>query len=329
MKILYSIQATGNGHISRAEEVIPQLKKFGDVDALLSGSNSTLQPSFKIKYRFGGLSLFYGKCGGLNYKTMFLKNSLVQSYRDAYQLPINDYDVIINDFDFVTSMACKMKKVKSVHFGHQASFTSDKSPRPEVRSIMGEFILRHYAKSEENLGLHFDKYDDHIHPPIIKKEILEAAKLDDGHITVYLPSVNESCIIEHLSKLNHHHFHFFSKERKVFSKEKNVSFFPVDNKTFTNSLIRCHGLITGGGFETPAECMHLGKKLMCIPIRSQYEQQCNAAALAKLGVKVLNDIPKNFSDEIVNWIESDLAYNAIHYNKIDQTIEEVIRKGVR
>lgn len=329
MKILYSIQATGNGHISRAEEVIPQLKKYGDVDALLSGSNSTLLPSFKIKYRCNGLSLFYGKCGGLSYSTMFMKNSIVKAYKDAYQLPVIEYDVIINDFDFVTSMACKMKKVKSVHFGHQASFTSDKSPRPEVKSGVGEFILRHYAKAEKNLGLHFDKYDDHIHPPIIKKEILEAEKVDDGHITVYLPSVNESCIITFLTKLTQYHFHFFSKERTTYSQENNISFFPVDNKTFTNSLIRSHGLITGGGFETPAECMYLGKKLMCIPIRSQYEQQCNAAALDLLGVKVLNDIPENFSDEIVDWIQSDVSYAPIPFNSIEKTIEEVIRQGVR
>lgn len=329
MKILYSIQATGNGHISRAEEVIPQLQKYGKVDALLSGSNSTLNPSFKIKYRLNGLSLFYGKCGGLSYKTMFMKNSVLKAYKDAYQLPVSDYDVIINDFDFVTSMACKMKKVKSIHFGHQASFISDKSPRPEIKSGVGEFILHNYAKAEKNIGLHFVKYDDHIHPPIIKKEILDAKQSDEGHITVYLPSVNESCIVEYLTNLPQYQFHFFSKERKTNSKEKNINFFPVDNNTFTNSLISCHGLITGGGFETPAECIYLGKKLMSIPIRSQYEQQCNAAALKLLGVKVLNDIPLNFSDEIEQWINSDRTYKTVEFNNIEKTIEEVIQLGAR
>jgi uncharacterized protein (TIGR00661 family) len=48
-----------------------------------------------------------------------------------------------------------------------------------------------------------------------------------------------------------------------------------------------HGIITGGGFETPAEALYLNKKLMVIPLRNHYEQYCNSAALAQLGIKVL------------------------------------------
>ena len=32
MKIFYAIQATGNGHISRAIQLYPYLQKFGEVD---------------------------------------------------------------------------------------------------------------------------------------------------------------------------------------------------------------------------------------------------------------------------------------------------------
>ena len=38
MKILYAIQGTGNGHLTRAKEIIPILKEKGDVDILISGS---------------------------------------------------------------------------------------------------------------------------------------------------------------------------------------------------------------------------------------------------------------------------------------------------
>ena len=53
-------------------------------------------------------------------------------------------------------------------------------------------------------------------------------------------------------------------------------------------------IITGAGFETPAEALYLGKKLMVIPIRGQYEQFCNAAALAKMGVPVLKTLDAGF-----------------------------------
>ena len=40
MKILYGIQGTGNGHLSRAEEIVPILKKMAHVDVLISGNQS-------------------------------------------------------------------------------------------------------------------------------------------------------------------------------------------------------------------------------------------------------------------------------------------------
>ena len=32
MKIFYAIQGTGNGHLSRAEQLYPYLQKYGEVD---------------------------------------------------------------------------------------------------------------------------------------------------------------------------------------------------------------------------------------------------------------------------------------------------------
>ena len=42
MKVLYAVQATGNGHISRAQVLVPILKKFAHVDVLVSGTSADL-----------------------------------------------------------------------------------------------------------------------------------------------------------------------------------------------------------------------------------------------------------------------------------------------
>ena len=34
MRILYAVQKTGNGHLARAQEIIPLLQIYGDVDIL-------------------------------------------------------------------------------------------------------------------------------------------------------------------------------------------------------------------------------------------------------------------------------------------------------
>ena len=43
MKIFYAVQATGNGHISRAMELLPYFQRYGQVDIFLSGANNSLQ----------------------------------------------------------------------------------------------------------------------------------------------------------------------------------------------------------------------------------------------------------------------------------------------
>ena len=53
------------------------------------------------------------------------------------------------------------------------------------------------------------------------------------------------------------------------------------------------GVLCGAGFETPAEALYLGKKLMVIPMKSQLEQFYNAASLKQLGVPVLKKMKKS------------------------------------
>jgi len=55
MKILYAIQATGNGHISRAKEIIPALMKRAQVDILISGTQAEVILPYKIAYKYKGL----------------------------------------------------------------------------------------------------------------------------------------------------------------------------------------------------------------------------------------------------------------------------------
>ena len=51
MNILYGIQGTGNGHISKAPTILKILKKYSsNVDILLSSNNYSLKPNFNISY---------------------------------------------------------------------------------------------------------------------------------------------------------------------------------------------------------------------------------------------------------------------------------------
>lgn len=301
MKILYAIQATGNGHISRAIQLYPFLKEHGDVDFFMSGSNAALKTDLPVIARSKGISLFYKPNGGLDYLKIIQSFSF-KIFVDAFRLPVEKYDLVINDFDFVTSLACFFKNTPSVQFGHQASFQSAKTPRAKKKSFVGEFILKNFVQSTQYVGLHFKSYDENIFNPIIKQEIIDATPMDDGHIAVYLPHYSIQYLEPYLLQESTHHFEVFTSEVATIRNYKNIVYFPISNSGFTKSMVRSHAIITGGGFETPAEAMYLNKKILSIPIANHYEQLSNAAALEALGIKVISKIDDGFHEVFLDWM---------------------------
>ncbi|MBZ4189559.1 glycosyltransferase family protein [Niabella beijingensis] len=323
MKIFYAVQATGNGHISRAMELLPYLKQYGTVDIFLSGNNSNLRLDAPVKYRSKGLSLYYTCNGGLNYWQIARHINPIALKKEINALPVADYDLVINDYEYITSAACKAKDIFSVNFGHQASFQSDKVPRPETLSKSGEWMLKHYSKGKRYLGLHFRSYDEFILTPVIKKEILDAQPVDKGHITVYLPSYCEAELKQIFSRFRDFRFEVFSRQAAAIRDEENIRFIPVDKALFNKSLISCRELITGGGFETPSEALHLGKKLMAIPIRGQYEQCCNAAALKEMGIMTLSKIGEDFEQQFEKWQNEYKPVRMDYSQTIPQSMERL------
>lgn len=322
MKILYAVQATGNGHISRAMELMPHLSQYGQVDIMLSGSNSTLKADLPIKYRSQGLSLHYSCNGKLNYPKTIKRCTLYKAYQEAGKLPVKAYDLILNDFEAITSIACKLQKTPMIHFGHQASFASIKTPRPQNKSILGEWILRNYAQSAVNLGLHFRRYDQFIHPPIIQSAIWNASPKKLPYITVYLPSFCDKELLQLFTPIKDMQFQIFSRHCKEKMRFGHIELLPVDKTAFQQSLIDCTGIITGAGFETPAEALYLKKKLLAIPIGGQYEQICNGAALKLLGIKVLDSIVRHkFQTEVETWLTSNQPQPNINWQPTAQTVE--------
>ncbi len=323
MKIFYAIQATGNGHISRAIEILPYLEQYGKVDLFLSGSNSHLQMNADVQYRSKGVSLFYTGNGSLSYAQTLKTLQPKRIYNEVKNLPVEKYDLVINDFESITAMACAYKKVKSINFGHQASFMSDNTPRPKHKDFIGELVLKNYARASKYVGLHFEQYDDFILPPIIKNEIWNASAKNEGHITIYLSSYTDSFIAGYLSHLKDFQFQVFSKEVKAKTQVGNICYIPIEKDAFNKSLINCHGIITGAGFETPAEALYLKKKLMTLPIKGQYEQLCNAASLEKLGVNTIKALDNNFKASFFDWVNRNNQID-INYSKNTENIVDTM-----
>lgn len=286
MKILYAIQGTGNGHVSRAREIVPLLQQHGEVDLLISGTQVDVKLSQEIKYNFHGFSFIFGKKGGVDHYKTWKNMNLPQFRRDMKAIPLNDYNLILNDFEPISAWACRLQGIESVSLSHQAAFKSKKVPRPKTVD-WGKLILSRYAPTTHHIGFHFDRYDDFIYKPVIRSEIRQLTPTNLGHYTVYLPAIDDKALVNVLKQIPLVRWEVFSKHTKIAYTDGNVFVEPIHNEKFNQSMASCEGVFTGGGFEGPAEALHLGKKLLVAPMRFQYEQQCNAYALKQFGLPVI------------------------------------------
>lgn len=327
MRILYGVQATGNGHISRAKEFIPHLRRHGQVDLLLSGDSSEVDIGHDVTYRLPGLGFTFGKRGGIDYVETALKLRPIRFLADIRSLNVDEYDLVISDFEPVTAWACKLAGKPCVGLSHQAAFLSPKTPRPAVGNPAAEVLFKTYAPCTDPIGLHYEAYADFIWTPIIRSEVRRLVPSNDGHITMYLPAYGDEVLLPLLNPLADMRFHVFSKHSRTEYHSGNVWVRPVRNREYLDSLETCDGLVSGGGFEAPAEALFLGKRLMVIPMKDQFEQKCNAEALKSYGVPVLESVEADFADRIRHWSKETKAVRLAFPDHTSDIVEHAVALG--
>jgi uncharacterized protein (TIGR00661 family) len=327
MNILYAIQGTGNGHLSRAIDIIPELKKYGNLDLFVSGAQAEIVLPYPVKYKSKGLSFYFGKAGGINFIKTFQKNSSRELIKEINNFPVKNYDLIVNDFEPISAWAARKKEVNCVSLSHQAALLSKKSPRPKTIDPFGEWLIKNYAPVKKYVGFHFEEYDKNIFTPVIRGAISEAKVRDDGHYTVYLPAYDDKKLVELFLRIsNKIRWHIFSKHTKSPYHVGRISVYPVSGQDFVESVVSGTGVLCGAGFETPAEVLHLNKKLLVVPMKNQYEQHCNAAALKKLGVPVIKKVKKKHLKKIQKWLDSDKRLDISFPDVAGLAVEKMMRK---
>jgi len=329
MKILFAIQGTGNGHLSRARDVYPELAKHGTVDVLISGIQADVDVPFPVKYRFYGMSFIFGRHGGVDIWDTTKKLKLFRLMKDIRNLPVEEYDLVINDFEPVSGWACKRKKIPCISLSHQCAVLHPAAPKPAHGDLMGMLVLKYYVPVTAAYGFHFKSFADNIYTPVIRREIRELTPTNKGHYTVYLPAYSDEAIVKHLSQFPEAQWQVFSKHNKEPFTSGNVSIRKINNREFIESMASSAGVLCGAGFEGPAEAMHLGKKVLVIPMLTQYEQHCNAAGAAAMGAEVINTLEEAHYDTIRNWLQHGKPIKAHYPDMTAEIVAEIVQKHTR
>ncbi len=326
MRILYAIQGTGNGHLARALDVVPLLQARCDrLDLLVSGPPADLPLPFEVRYRAQGMGFLFGKKGGINFVKTFWQFNSGKFLKETRRLPVESYDLVVSDFEPVSSWACRLREVPCVALSHQSAVLHPAAPRPNAEDPAGRAVLRHYAPSTAQYGFHFQEYAPGISTPVIRRQVRALVPTDEGHYTVYLPAFEEQILVERLRYLSRTaRWEVFSKHSTAPAEYGNVRVWPVSGAAFLRSLARATGVLCGAGFETPAEALYLGKKLLVVPMKQQYEQQCNAAALAQIGIPVMKNLKDKHLVTADEWLHQGRAVPVDYPDRTGAVLDQLL-----
>ncbi|MCV2403868.1 glycosyltransferase [Marinomonas sp. C2222] len=301
MKVLYGVQGTGNGHITRARAMAAEFSAAGvEVDYIFSGRDPEdyFDMSAFGEYRhFRGLS-FVARNGKLDLGATLFKANLFQLYKDVCSIDTRGYDIVITDYEPVVAWAAKQQGIACIGFGHQYAFVHD-IPRYKKNRV-AQWIMSNFAPATMQLGSHWHHFGHSILPPLIHEKELSNAP-DEKNVLVYLPFENSEAVFDWLEAIPEYHFRFHCKDIDP-GLYGNVEVFPFSRNEFQKNLSECASVLSNAGFELNSEALQFGRRILVKPLTGQIEQHSNAIALELLGAAKAAD--KLDSNIIKEWLET-------------------------
>ncbi|WP_213994888.1 glycosyltransferase family protein [Arsukibacterium sp.] len=287
MKILYGVQATGNGHITRARALLPALQQNGiEVDFLFSGRRQSELFDMDMfgDYRFASGFTFASADGKVRKLATVRQLQPVQFCRDVRQLDLSAYDLVLTDFEPVTAWAAKRQNKLAVGLARQYSLRYPLAGRQSANWLKSAVCA--FAPANLMLGVHWQpEFPDLLPPLLTPAKVLSGNTNKDMHspfILVYLPFEQNAKIINWLKQCPSWHFKLYTNVKELYT-EDNVTILPLSRSGFPTDLQRCSGVICNSGFGLCSEALIAGKKLLVKPLQGQIEQAYNTYTLLKMG----------------------------------------------
>jgi len=324
MRVLYGVQATGNGHISRARAMGKYLQAEGiRVDFLFSG-----RPADQLfdMQQFGDYQVktgltFVTEQGHINYLKTALRAKPFELLRDIRALDCSAYDLVLTDFEPITAWAARVQKKRSVAFGHQYAFLHQ-IPQSHA-SALSRSIFQFFAPGQQQIGLHWHHFNQPVFPPIVDLEPATNSA-ETNKVLVYLPFEDQHQVLQWLQPLTQYQFYLYGPGL-LKSQLEHIQCSGPCVEEFKRDLHQSHAVISNAGFELVSEALQLQKRILVKALQGQMEQQSNALALTQLqlghSTETLN------TDVIHRWLNSPAQTKQVQYANVAQALAKWIRSG--
>ena len=295
-KILYAVCGEGMGHAIRSAVIIKHLLKKNE--AIIVSDNKAfdyLSERFENVYKISGYNIVYDNNEVRNLKTLIramkslpgdLKRNLLFLYRSIKEFKP---DFILSDFEPFSNMIANFMRIPLISISNQHILTKTKmklSKNFQSRMIT-KIVNRLYAvRPKKYLITTFfypevkNKKRASLFPPILREEVFSLRPALKDHVLVYQTSKTYEKLVPILKKIVNQKFIVYGLDKN--KKERNVIFRKFNEDKFLKELASSKAVITNGGFTLIGEALHLGKPILSVPVRKQYEQTLNAAFVQKL-----------------------------------------------
>lgn len=283
MRILYGVQGTGNGHLTRARVLAPALAARGvEVTWLFSGRSreqfGDMTPFGAWEWRRG--LTFVHKDGAVDNLATWRANSWNMLTEEIRGLDVRGYDLVVSDFEPVTAWAARRAGIRSIGISHQAAFAHP-IPRTGVDPVQAA-VFRWFAPVDVAVGVHWDRFGLPLVPPVVDPPRDHAP--EEGRVLVYLPFEDLDGVVALLRQVPAARFVCFHPAGPATPTHPapNVEVHALSRTAFPEALARCGSVLCNAGFELPSEAIALGRRLLVKPLRGQFEQATNGHTLALL-----------------------------------------------
>lgn len=327
MKILYGVQGTGNGHISRANAMFDAFAAFPDLQItwLLSGRDKEQGCGAIENFEWRrGLTFVTGD-GGIRKFATFQKNSLRLFWHDVKTLDLSSYDLIISDYEPVICYAAWRKGIPVIGISHLYAFNYPVPMRGG--NPFTTLILRRFAPVTQAIGLHWHHFGYPILPPILDMhKPATMPPLVRNKVVVYLPWENQERVVALLKPFKDYAFYIYHPGFTN-SDDGHLHRRAISRNGFKQDLFDAWGVIANCGFELLSECLYLGKHVLTKPLSGQMEQYSNAAALEQLGyAETMTTLDPR---RVANWLKAECTAVQLAFPDVAKELAAWIADGRR
>jgi uncharacterized protein (TIGR00661 family) len=197
-------------------------------------------------------------------------------------------DVVLTDFEPMTAYTARSFDLPLVTIDNQHRMRYMRYPLPDhlkKDALVTESVIRLMVpKPDVSLvtTFYFGELKNErtfLFPPILRREVLELQPTDGEHVLVYFTHGFES-FHDNLRSLSRERFVIYGAGRE--GTEGNLTFRPFSSAGFLADLASARAVIATAGFTLMTEALHLGKPMLALPMKGQFEQELNALLLQDL-----------------------------------------------